>query len=207
MMRCGAARVHPTRISFSLREMAEAIPIFPPMRTWAEPGASYSAARLAKKTISTSVPEQVSAQAGWRRLFPVPRSGRNGNGRDASLLEALAAQYGASLRRLEWDRGFRPAGRAVRPRLRPYGRATRSALGFAHFAALRVVLELLVVKEELFACGEHKIVAAVAAVQNFVDKFHGLLPTDTCQLRACAVLPVWKCRFGWYFDQFAGVGC
>jgi hypothetical protein len=41
---------------------------------------------------------------------------------------------------------------------------------------LGLVFELLVVEKELLAGGEYKLCAAVAALQNSVDEFHGRLP-------------------------------
>jgi hypothetical protein len=49
-------------------------------------------------------------------------------------------------------------------------------LGFALLAVFRVVLELLVVKEQLFAGGEYELGATVIALQNSVDILHGRLP-------------------------------
>jgi hypothetical protein len=90
-------------------------------------------------------------------------------------LEAGAAQYRSALRGLEGNRGFRIALGTRRARLG----ADPSALGtlsLALFAMLRIIFELLVVKEKLLARGEHKFGAAVTAFQNSVDKFHGRLP-------------------------------
>jgi hypothetical protein len=41
---------------------------------------------------------------------------------------------------------------------------------------LWIVLELLVVEKQLLTSGEHKFGAAVVALQNSIDKFHGRLP-------------------------------
>jgi len=41
---------------------------------------------------------------------------------------------------------------------------------------LGVVLELLVVEEDLLACCEHKLRAAVDALQGSICEFHGRLP-------------------------------
>ncbi len=43
---------------------------------------------------------------------------------------------------------------------------------------LRVVLELLIVEEELLARGEHKLGAAVNALQDSIGEFHGRLPSQ-----------------------------
>jgi len=44
------------------------------------------------------------------------------------------------------------------------------------FAVLGIVFELLVVKKQLLARGEHKLDSAVMTLQNSVDEFHGRLP-------------------------------
>lgn len=41
---------------------------------------------------------------------------------------------------------------------------------------LGVVLELFVVEEKLLTRGEYEFGAAVIALQNSIDKFHGRLP-------------------------------
>ena len=41
---------------------------------------------------------------------------------------------------------------------------------------LGIVLELFVVKEQLFAGGEYELRPAVVTLQNSVDKFHGRFP-------------------------------
>lgn len=83
------------------------------------------------------------------------------------------------MRRFERHRGFGSTCRAIGPRFGTHRGAAGSTLGFTDFAAFGIVFELLVVKEELFPSGKYKIVAAVTAVQNFVDEIHGLPPTDT----------------------------
>jgi hypothetical protein len=41
-----------------------------------------------------------------------------------------------------------------------------------------VVLELLIVEEELFACCKNKLSAAVNALQDSIGEFHGRLPSQ-----------------------------
>ena len=43
---------------------------------------------------------------------------------------------------------------------------------------LGVVLELLIVEEELLACCENKLGAAVYALQDSIGEFHGRLPSQ-----------------------------
>ena len=116
-------------------------------------------------------------------------SGGNGDGRNTPLLETLAAQDGTPLRWLERYGGFSTTGRAVRPRFRADRSRTGGALGFACFAAFWVVFELLIVKEKLFAGGEYKVAAAVAAIQDFIGKVHGLPPTDASRTRPTQSFP------------------
>src|SRR5438552_2946038 len=70
------------------------------------------------------------------------------------LLETRAAQDGPALRGPERNRGFEAACRAVRPCLGSYSGSTVGALRLALFAALWVVLEVFVVKKQLFARSE-----------------------------------------------------
>jgi hypothetical protein len=43
---------------------------------------------------------------------------------------------------------------------------------------LGVVLELFIVEEELLACSEHKLGAAVDAFQHSIGEIHGRLPSQ-----------------------------
>jgi hypothetical protein len=54
--------------------------------------------------------------------------------------------------------------------------AAAHALCLALFAALRVVLELFVVEEDLLAGRKNELGAAVDALQNSIGEFHGRLP-------------------------------
>src|SRR5581483_867852 len=51
-----------------------------------------------------------------------------------------------------------------------------AALGFALFATLGIVAKLLIVEEDLFACGEDKLRAAIHANQDSIVKYHGRSP-------------------------------
>src|SRR5712692_5403997 len=102
-----------------------------------------------------------------------------GRGAESSpLLEALAAIHGPTLRRLEGNRGFLPALRAGRLRFRtleiPRASGFR-AFGFARLAPLGLVLEALVGEKHLLAGGEHKLGAALRALQDLIVVFHLLL--------------------------------
>jgi hypothetical protein len=92
-------------------------------------------------------------------------------------LEAGTAQHRPPLRRFEWNRRFGPTLRAGCPRLCADPRITAGAFGLALFAALRVVFELLIVKEELLACREDEIGAAVYTFQYAILEVHGRFPT------------------------------
>jgi hypothetical protein len=140
---------------------------------------SYSADRLATKTISTNGIKRSDSRPSNSRSS----LGRNRNRRDASLLETLPAQNRAPLRRLEGYGCFRAAGGTIGSRLCPNSGASRSPLGLAQFAPLGVILELLVVEEKLFTGSKYKIAAAIAAFQGLIAEFHGLPPN-------CATLRV-----------------
>jgi hypothetical protein len=92
-------------------------------------------------------------------------------------LEAGTAQHRPALRRLEWNRCFGPTLRAGCPRLCADPSITADAFGLALFAALRVVFELLIVKEELLACREDETGATVYTFQYAILEFHGRFPT------------------------------
>lgn len=64
----------------------------------------------------------------------------------------------------------------MRAGLRSYSRTPVRALGLALLAALGIVLEIFVVKEELFARSEDEFRAAINALENFIREFHGRLP-------------------------------
>jgi hypothetical protein len=64
----------------------------------------------------------------------------------------------------------------MRPGFRSYARSPVGALRLALLAALGVVLEILVVEEQLFACGKDEVGTAINALENFIREFHGRLP-------------------------------
>jgi hypothetical protein len=112
--------------------------------------------------------------------------GRGGSGSGAFVLEALAAEDGASLSGLEGDGGLFAAGGAIGAGLHLGVLALAGsvglqaelfgAFGLAAFAALGFVLELFVVEEELFAGGEDEIGTTVDALESLVLEFHSNLP-------------------------------
>jgi len=66
------------------------------------------------------------------------------------------------LRGFKWNGGFCGALRTDRSGFRTHTVAgSRHALDFALFAPLWIVLELFVVKEQLFAGGKDKVVTAI----------------------------------------------
>src|SRR5687768_9568731 len=97
------------------------------------------------------------------------------------LLEALLAEHRTSLRRPERHRGVFAARRAgglglhALTHRRSGGRAIR-ALGLAHLAPLRLVLELLVSEEQLLAGRPDELVPAVHAPEALVLELHRSLP-------------------------------
>lgn len=114
--------------------------------------------------------------------------------RGALLLKAAPAQNGTALSRLEGDGGFRAALRANGACLRAHRAGAGCPFGLALFAALGVVLELLVEEEELLTRSEHEIVPAVHAFENLVDELHPLpsplaeAPTEPRVIFRCASL-------------------
>jgi hypothetical protein len=94
------------------------------------------------------------------------------------LLKARAAKNWSALCWFEGDCSLHTAGGAGCAGFRPHATAAR-AFRLALLAVLGVVFELFVVKEKLLACGEHKFSAAVTALQNPIDEFHGRLPQRT----------------------------
>src|SRR5579871_1618841 len=99
------------------------------------------------------------------------------------LAEALAAEDRATLGRAKRHGGIFAALGADRPGLdalvsgavarhRRRGGQYGNALGFARFAALGLVLEMLVVKKELLSGCEHEGGPTVDAGQYLILKFH-----------------------------------
>jgi hypothetical protein len=106
----------------------------------------------------------------------------SGGGGGLLLGEALAAEDGATLRGAKGDGSLLAALRADRPSFDArkvvgvahglWGGKNGYALGFASFAALGLVLELFIVKKQLFPGGKNKVRAAVDAGQYLILKFH-----------------------------------
>ena len=98
------------------------------------------------------------------------------------LRETFTAEDGTALRGAEGHGGLLAAlgagGSSFDPRIvmavarRGNGGEYGHALGLAGFTALGLVLELFVVKKQLFPGGKNKIRAAVDAGQYLVLKFH-----------------------------------
>src|SRR5690349_21593028 len=105
-----------------------------------------------------------------------------------TLLEALAAEYWATLRGFEGHSRFLAAMRTSRAGLdlliTIYWSCAQCVRPFclAGFAPFRFILELLVVEEELFAGGEQKFRAAVDALEQPVLEFHVRSPRPSCAL-------------------------
>jgi hypothetical protein len=94
------------------------------------------------------------------------------------LLEAGSAEHGTALRGLEGHGGFRSALRANGS---GFGANTAAGSGYplnlALLAPLRIVLELLVVKKQLFPSGKDEVVTAIRTLQNLVHKVHNASPS------------------------------
>ncbi len=101
-------------------------------------------------------------------------------------LEALTAKYGSSLSRFKRNGRFLLASRTDRFRFDLAIAGSRQAeclrsLPFASLATLRLVLELFVVEEKLFARSKDKIFATVYALQSLVLEFHwSVAPFSPC---------------------------
>src|ERR1700757_788932 len=74
--------------------------------------------------------------------------------RRLDLLKAGSAQNRTPLRGTKWNCGLHSARRTLGPGFRPDPRTPVRAFGLALLAALGIVLEILVVKEELLARGK-----------------------------------------------------
>jgi hypothetical protein len=88
------------------------------------------------------------------------------------LLETAAAEHWTPLRGLKGNGGFRSTFRADGTRFRAGRTGAGGAFGLALLATFRIVLELLVVKEQLLAGCEHEVASAVRALKNLVDEIH-----------------------------------
>ena len=64
----------------------------------------------------------------------------------------------------------------MRASLGPDTGTPADALGLALFAALGVILEILVVEKELLTSGKDEFRTAINALEDLIDKFHGRLP-------------------------------
>jgi len=99
--------------------------------------------------------------------------------RSLTAQEALAAEHRPALSGLKGYRGFPTAlgARGHGLRLAESRRRTTLALGLASFAALWLVLEILIVEEVLFSRCEYEIRPAVYALEDAVLKIrHGTGP-------------------------------
>ena len=84
------------------------------------------------------------------------------------------------MRGLKGNGGFGSAFRTDGPGFCAHAIAgSGHALNLALFATLWIILELLVVKEQLFAGGKDKVVTAIRTFQYLVDEIHYASP------RAC----------------------
>ena len=117
-------------------------------------------------------------------------------------LEAGPAKHRSSLGWLEWHRRLNAARRARRSCLSAAERqrghpvcacsfAQTRTLRFTQLAALRVVLKLLVVEENLLPGGKHKVIATVGALQQPIVKLHGTFSQRGIRLNRSRSLPFW----------------
>ena len=92
------------------------------------------------------------------------------------LLEAEAAKYRSALCGPEGYCGFYATLRTGCPGFRTYSGISLSTLGFAHLAALGVIPELFIVKEQLLAGCEDKLCPAIDALDDAIGEFHSHFP-------------------------------
>src|SRR6185295_9031482 len=121
-----------------------------------------------------------------RRRRPAAVVSKRRGGLDASGpgefpgLEAFLAEDRTALRRPEGDGRLLAARRAIRNGFHPFASdgASRTAgpLAFARFAALRLVLEVLVGEQLLFSRRPDELRAAVHALKDSVLELHRSLP-------------------------------
>jgi hypothetical protein len=98
----------------------------------------------------------------------------------AALLEALAAEDGATLSGTKGYRRFLAALGAIRLGFGAHrgvsssstATATFGALGFASLAALGLILEALVREKHLFARSKNKLGATLRTLQDLIVVFH-----------------------------------
>ena len=116
-------------------------------------------------------------------------------------MKAGSAQNRTPLRGTKWNCGLHSARRTLGPGFRPDPRTPVRAFGLALLAALGIVLEILVVKEELLARGKDEFGAAINALQYLIGEFHGRLPPtqETTQighdLRMCRSVSLRRALF------------
>jgi hypothetical protein len=101
---------------------------------------------------------------------------------DAFPLKAFAAEYRTPLRRFKRNRGLMATIRAGGAGFRAHRRSTRGPLRLTKLATLGIVPELLVMKEKLFPCGEHKLIPAIHTLENLVDELHLSFPSRTAEI-------------------------
>ncbi len=171
-------------------------------------GVRWRKRAVAKAQTSTAMPMiQAPVQCTWTEMQAEGqrRSGKGlplaarkqgdrelGGGGDGLLLvgEALTAEDGTTLGGLEGHGVSLPQPEQVvrvstfcgwpLPVAGLTGGDGRLALGFAAFAAFRLVLELFIVEEKLFAGGEDEVLSAVDALERLVLEFHGRTLSRPC---------------------------
>ena len=88
------------------------------------------------------------------------------------LLKTSPAQYWFALRGLKWNRRLCAAFGAFDARFSLGSWPLRTVIDPARLAALRIIRELLFMKESLLAGAEDELSSAIDALQNPISKFH-----------------------------------
>ena len=95
------------------------------------------------------------------------------------MLEARPAKHRTTLCGLEGDRGFGCTLRTNCSGFRANAIAgSGHALNLALLAPLWIVLELLIVKEQLFAGGKDKVITTIRTFQYLIDEIHYASPPE-----------------------------
>jgi hypothetical protein len=112
------------------------------------------------------------------------------------LLEARPAEHGTALRGFKRNGCFGGALRTNCPGFRAHAAAGSShALDFALFAPLWIVLELLIVKEQLFAGGKDKVVTTIRTFQYLIDEVHTRPPEHALEFSSIPSTDRWFGNF------------
>jgi len=185
----GTTEVVPLHVCLRLRSTNEVVPV-------------HVCLRLGSTTPERQEPSEASPVHTGLRSALLSRSSDNpgaemedlsesgGGGRSPFLLEAFPAKHGTTLRRLKRNRSFLATlgtgSTGFHLGIGARGSDTQGCrpFCFTRFAPLRLVLELLIVKEELFPSREDEVSTAIDTLEDLVLEFHGKSSLQPRPLRA-----------------------